>query len=460
MAGQNPETLGNPALAAAILEAGFSNAGLARRVNDRAHAQGLDTRYDKASVTRWVRHGDVPRGRAPEFIAEELSARLGRPVEPAQIGFPTDPHKLLSKHALTYRQSVQEALHVVAELSHGDVTRRAVLGALPFVGSALLPAQRSWLLHLLDSEPARLAAVADSSTLAQATAMIGMFDEMDNRFGGAGVRTSITGYLANQLMPHLRGTVAAAERTQLFTCAAKLAAMAGWSAYDSAAYGLAQRYMIQALRLCEEGGDRVLAGQILAGLSHLATSLGNPRDGADLAETGIATARRTGSPLGLMRLHAMHARAHAALGDHRQAGQALVDAHAALAASQGPAAESPWVAYLDAHYLEAEAALVHRDLGEATEAERLARASVEANHDRRRRQAISRSVLATALLQQDQLDAALHAAGQALDHLADTNSERSVQALRDLDRRLTPFADVPTVREFRRTARPVLGRTA
>lgn len=37
--------------------------------------------------------------------------------------------------------------------------------------------------------------------------------------------------------------------------------------------------MTQALRLCAEGRDRVLGGQILAGLSHLATNLGRPDEG-------------------------------------------------------------------------------------------------------------------------------------------------------------------------------------
>lgn len=89
-----------------------------------------------------------------------------------------------------------------------------------------------------------------------------------------------------------------------------------------------------------------------------------------------------------------------------------------LEVSQGPAEESPWVRFLDHHYLEAEAALVHCDLGEATQAEHLAMASVEANSDRRRRQAISRSVLATAFLLQNRLDEAVGTASNAVDLLA------------------------------------------
>lgn len=69
--------------------------------------------------------------------------------------------------------------------------------------------------------------------------------------------------------------------------------------------------MTQGLRLCAEGRDRVLGGQILAGLSHLATNLGRPDEGVALARAGVATAKGAGSPLGLMRLYAMAARGHA-----------------------------------------------------------------------------------------------------------------------------------------------------
>ena len=45
----------NRQLAALIAEAGFSNAGLARRVDQLGLEHGLDILYDKTSVTRWLR---------------------------------------------------------------------------------------------------------------------------------------------------------------------------------------------------------------------------------------------------------------------------------------------------------------------------------------------------------------------------------------------------------------------
>jgi tetratricopeptide (TPR) repeat protein len=246
----------------------------------------------------------------------------------------------------------------------------------------------------------------------------------------------------------------------LYAAAARLAAMAGWSSYDAGEYGLAQRYMTQGLRLCAEGRDRVLGGQILAGLSHLTTNLGRPDEGVALARAGVATAKGAGSPLGLMRLYAMAARGHAAQGHSCEASEALRLAEAQLDMSRGPDQESVWVRYLDHHYLQAEAALCFRDLGLAAQAERTASESLSANADRRRRQAISRSVLATAHLQQDRLDEAVGTATEALDTLSTVHSERSIQALRDFRTRLEPRRHEPMVQEFERRSRAVLGAVA
>ncbi|MFI1358870.1 hypothetical protein ACH4TV_35690 [Streptomyces sp. NPDC020898] len=461
----------NKALATALKDAGCSYASLAHRVNDLGRRQGVDTNYDKASVTRWLQ-GQQPRGATPELIAAVLCERLARPLSPADLGFLPDQQRPVVGRALVYGDDVAETLHTLAELGCTDISRRTLLGAVPFVPGALTNPQREWLLWLLENtgsgegggDPGGVRpgfAVDAGGPVEQVHAMIGMFDEMDNHYGGGGVRTSIVHYLSTEIIPMLqqRG-VAPAPLRELFAAAARLAAMAGWSSYDAGEYGLAQRYMIQGLRLCAEGRDRVLGGQILAGLSHLATSLGRPDEGVCLARAGLATAKGSGSPLGLMRLYAMSARGHAALGRARETSEALREAEQQLAASRGSAQESPWVRFLDHHYLEAESALCFRDLGWAAQAENTAVESVRAHADRRRRQAISRSVLATAQLQQHRLDEAIGTATEALDALSGVHSERSIQALRDFRGRLAPHRGEPMVQEFEHRSRPVLGAVA
>uniref|UniRef100_A0AAU1ZQ99 Transcriptional regulator n=1 Tax=Streptomyces sp. NBC_00093 TaxID=2975649 RepID=A0AAU1ZQ99_9ACTN len=461
----------NKTLATALKDAGCSYASLAHRVNELGRRQGVETNYDKASVTRWLQ-GQQPRGGTPELIAAVLSERLARPLSPADLGFVPDQQRPVVGRALVYGEDVAETLHTLAELGSTDISRRTLLGTVPFVAGALTNPQREWLLWLLENEgtadgdAVRLASVAvaplgAAGPVEQVHAMIGMFDEMDNHYGGGGVRTSIVHYLSTEIIPMLQQRGLAPGRLrELFAAAARLAAMAGWSSYDAGEYGLAQRYMTQGLRLCAEGRDRVLGGQILAGLSHLATSLGRPDEGVCLARAGLATAKGAGSPLGLMRLYAMSARGHAALGRARETSDALHAAEQQLAASRGSAEESPWVRFLDHHYLEAESAVCFRDLGWAAQAENTAKQSVRAHADRRRRQAISRSVLATAHLQQHRLDEALSTATEALDALSGVHSERSIQALRDFRGRLAPHRGEPMVQEFDRRSRPVLGAAA
>jgi hypothetical protein len=452
---------GNRVLWAALKEAGCSYASLALRVNELGRRQGTDSHYDKASVTRWLQ-GQQPRGGTPELIATVLSERLGRAVGPADLGFHSDPQRPVASRALVYGEDVAETLHTLAELGSTDISRRSLLGAVPFVAAALSNPQREWLLWLLEHRDTVSPTLPVSDgPVEQVHAMIAVFDQMDNHYGGGGVRTSIVHYLSTEVVPMLqqRGTPPR-QRHRLYAAAARLAAMAGWSSYDAGEYGLAQRYMTQGLRLCAEGRDRVLGGQILAGLSHLATSLGRPDEGVALARAGIVTARGAGSPLGLMRLYAMSARGHAAQGRPDDASEALRLAERQLAASKGAEHESPWVRYLDHHYLQAESALCFRDLGFARQAERTASESLGSGADRRRRQAISRSVLATAHLQQDRLDEAVGTATLALETLSAVHSERSVQALRDFRRRLEPRRGEPVVQEFERRSRGVLGAAA
>ncbi len=340
-----------------------------------------------------------------------------------------------------------------------DLDRRALLKMVPFIGAALLAPQRDWLLALVESDALKSPVLDAAGPAASARAMVRVFDEMDNRYGGGHARVSALNYLTDELLPLLRRPHRERELRDLFTTAAKLAAMAGWMTYDVGGYGLAQRYMTQALRLCAEGGDHVLAGQILAGLSHLATNVGNPEEGLALARAGIATTKRSGSPLGLMRIHAMQARAHAALGEAPQATTALSEAERALDASHGPAAESEWVQYLDSSYLAVEMACCFRDLEDHDNAERFAEIAAPDISAFGRRQTISLAVLATARLQRKEpdLNGAVATARRALRQLDRVSSERSVQALRDFRRKLAPYRRETTAREFEAEARVRLG---
>ena len=80
------------------------------------------------------------------------------------------------------------------------------------------------------------------------------FLRLDNLFGGGRARPTVVRYLHDEVTPLLRsGNYSDAVGRELFAAAAELTRLAGWMAYDLEQHGLAQRYLIQALRLAGRG---------------------------------------------------------------------------------------------------------------------------------------------------------------------------------------------------------------
>ncbi|GAB2918161.1 hypothetical protein GCM10027280_01490 [Micromonospora polyrhachis] len=438
----------NEALAAAIRSAGCSHAGLARRINKLGAARGMCLAYDKTAVSHWL-SGTQPRPQVRFLIAEALSEKLHRPVTLAELGLAEPEAPSCTVGGLLYQRSIGPTISTLMELAKLDIERRSLLKMAPFLAGALVAPQRDWLLHLLGQE--NTSPPAETSAPADALLEMGrVFEDLDNRLGGGHARLALVQYLREQVTPLLRLPHPDGQRQRLFTAAAHLVSTAGWMTYDSGDLGLAQRYMTQALRLCAEGGELALANQIFAGLSHLTISAGSPQEGLNLALTGLATAKQTDSRLGLMRLHAMRARAHAALGERRQATQAITAAEHALDASPGPDNESQWGRFLNASFLAAETAACMQDVGDHAAAQRFAAMAAAGTGQLGRRQTISLAVLATAQLDQPSrdLEGAVDNATKALNGMAGISSQRSAKALNDVRRRLAPFRREAIVREF------------
>ena len=134
----------NERLQALIQEAGCSNAGLARRVNMCGAEHGLDLRYDKTSVARWLR-GQQPRGGRRRIIAEALGRKLGRTVTIDEIGM-ANGKNLASGVGLQFSPTVLGAIEQVCELWRSDVGRRDFLSGSTVAASALVEPSRDWLI--------------------------------------------------------------------------------------------------------------------------------------------------------------------------------------------------------------------------------------------------------------------------------------------------------------------------
>lgn len=148
--------------------------------------------------------------------------------------------------------------------------------------------------------------------------------------------------------------------------------------------------------------------------------------------------------------YAAEARGHALLGDvrtcHEVAGRALRSLeHAEPSSGDDP----PWIAHFDDAYLADELAHCYRDLGQPEAAAHHAAHALDGHPESRaRRRAIGLVLLATAQVQQREVEQACHTGTRAVELLGRLRSSRGAEYLDDLQQRLEPYADEPSVREF------------
>ncbi|MGA5100878.1 transcriptional regulator [Streptomyces lavendulocolor] len=440
----------NERLQALIQEAGCSNAGLARRVNMVGQERGLDLRYDKTSVARWLR-GQQPRGRAPGIIAEALGRKLGRTVTIDEIGM-ANGKNLASGVGLQFSPTVLGAIEQVCELWRSDVGRRDFLSGSTVAASALVEPSRDWLITAADPQVARQAGsrvgMADVEAV---TAMTAALVDLDHRFGSGHVRPVVVHYLNSVVSGLLSGSYRDNVGRRLFAAVARLTELAGYMAVDTGQPGLAQRYYIQALRLAQAAGDRGYGGYVLAAsMSHLAAQLGNPREIAQLARAAQEGARGHVPPRAEAMFLAAEARGHALLGDLRMCQEVAARAVTAMDRVDPESGDDPaWIAHFDRAYLADELAHCYRDLGRPEDAARAATEALDGHPaTRARRRAIGLVLLATAQVQQREVEAACHTGTRAAELLGSLRSSRGAEYLDDLQQRLEPYADEPAVREF------------
>lgn len=146
MSERPPQRIPNRQLAALIAEAGFSHAGLARRVDQLGLEHGLDLRYDKTSVTRWLR-GQQPRGTTPALIAEVFTRRLGRRLSAQDLGLDACAPVYAG---LEFATCPDEAIDIVSGLWRKDSGSHAELRKIAFTPAGLVVPSRDWLIGRAD----------------------------------------------------------------------------------------------------------------------------------------------------------------------------------------------------------------------------------------------------------------------------------------------------------------------
>ncbi|MGJ5751000.1 hypothetical protein FB563_4687 [Streptomyces puniciscabiei] len=472
----------NRQLAALIAEAGFSNAGLARRVDQLGLEHGLDLRYDKTSVTRWLR-GQQPRGTTPALIAEVFTRRLGRRLTAQDLGLDACAPVYAG---LEFAATPEEAVDIVSGLWRKDSGSHAELRKIAFTPAGLVVPSRDWLIGKPDDRVAREPALRvpaqgrSAPARPQARAVLPLpprargqaerapgnkvtggdinalrsvgelFRTLDDRYGGGHARQALVRYLEHECEPMLRGSYDEQTGRKLFAAAADLTRLAGWTSYDIAAHGLAQRYFVQALRLAQAAGDRAYGSFVLVTMSRQAVYLGHGREAVQLARVAQQGAGTGGPPVVQALLHAAEARAHGVLGEVRACTAALVRAERALEAAR-PGDEVPyWAKFFDEAQLADEFGHCHRDLQQFRAAAQHAERSLQLRAPAYARSRLfCRVVLATARLGLGELDQACALAAEAAGQAAEMRSARAIEYVRDFERRLEPYRDAAPVRGYR-----------
>ncbi|WP_324783825.1 regulator [Streptomyces sp. H51] len=472
----------NRQLAALIAEAGFSNAGLARRVDQLGLEHGLDLRYDKTSVTRWLR-GQQPRGTTPALIAEVFTRRLGRRLTAQDLGLDACAPVYAG---LEFAGTPEEAVDIVSGLWRKDSGSHAELRKIAFTPAGLVVPSRDWLIgraddHLARGEqqsPAAEAARAGrtpavpaqgrpvvprqrgaerapgqkvtTGDVAALRSVADLFRALDHMYGGGHARQALVRYLEHECEPMLRGTYGEQTGRRLFAATADLTRLAGWTSYDIAAHGLAQRYFVQALRLAQAAADRAYGSYVLVTMSRQAVYLGHGREAVQLARVAQQGVGTGAPPVVQALLHAAEARGHGVLGEVRNCTASLVRAERALETAR-PGDEVPfWARSFDEAQLADEFGHCHRDLQQFRAAAQHAERSLQLRAPSYARSRLfSRVVLASARLGLGELDEACRLGVEAAAQSAEMRSVRAVEYVKDFERRLEPYKDAAPVRGYR-----------
>ncbi|MEW1724142.1 regulator [Streptomyces sp. NPDC093109] len=494
MSERPPQRIPNRQLAALISEAGFSNAGLARRVDQLGLEHGLDLRYDKTSVTRWLR-GQQPRGTTPALIAEVFTRRLGRRLSAQDLGLDACAPVYAG---LEFASSPEEAVDIVGGLWRKDSGSHSELRKIAFTPAGLVVPSRDWLIGRPDERvghpalatahnavrvpaqgrpapgtapvhpppPAAPSGAAPAVPRQRTERAVGqkvtpgdvealrsvgdLFRTLDDAYGGGHARQALIRYLEHEAEPMLRGVYGETTGRRLFGAAAELTRLAGWTSYDIAAHGLAQRYFVQALRLAQAAGDRAYGSYVLITMSRQAVYLGHGREAVQLARVAQQGIGASAPPAVQALLHAAEARGHGVLLDTRACQSSLLRAERSLEAAR-PGDDVPrWARFFDEAQLADEFGHCHRDLGQHRACVQHAERSLQLRAPAfARSRLFCRVVLACGRLGLGELDQACLLGAEAAQQAAEMRSARAVEYVRDFERRLEPYRDAAAVRGYR-----------
>ena len=276
----------NRALVRVIAHAGMSNTGLASRIRVEAKRRGIDASPDHVSVKRWL-DGTRPHDDTIRCIAAVLSAKLGREVSFAEIGYEVQQQHAeidIVEDGARYPAESARAVELLDTLTNADmadspevIRSNWVSETAPSVITGYLFSSPTW------QDDQGSAITANAAAAERIRSFTRHLMDLDFNYGGGHVRRVLLFYFRSEIVPLLRQPRPDPIRREIFSAAAEVAQLLGWSAYDAGRHGAAQRYFMQGLRLASEAEDPVLGGRLLSNLSHQANYLGRYNEALQFA---------------------------------------------------------------------------------------------------------------------------------------------------------------------------------
>src|SRR3954454_18776685 len=187
----------NERLARAMSDARISNKALARAVRELSERRGAPIGCDHTSVSRWL-SGTRPRGAAPDYIAEVLSSRIGRPVSLVDIGM-SAADQVPATLGLVYEESPEQAVDSIGKLWRADLDQVRAIADAPMHAGAGGEAALAWLVRGEDVPQRSRGTRVGASDIAVARATVDTFAALDNRYGGGQAREALIQYLASHM---------------------------------------------------------------------------------------------------------------------------------------------------------------------------------------------------------------------------------------------------------------------
>ncbi|MFC4503237.1 MULTISPECIES: sporulation protein [Streptomyces] len=427
-------------------ETGFSNKGLAKRMRDLAQQRGSTLGTTHVAVQRW-RDGAGIRAQAAAIMADVFGSKLGRRITPGDLGLFGAPEPAIPQ-PVAYAAVLPDALTALEGLSEErPEPESASLLIIPDgeINAAVL----SWMVARPDGVQAdrhssQRVGMRDVRAIQTATEM---FMRLDFLYGGGHGHKALRHYFRHEVLPLLNASYSEKVGHALFTVAAETAEVLGWMAYDIGNHGLANRYLLHALRLTQVTGDRMFGASVLANLSHQANYLGQTSRALQLARSAVEGAKGSATPRAKA-MYAIHeARALSSAGDLTGASRAMNEAERHF---EGATADGPeWLAYFDEAELIGEFSHCFRDLKRPAESLRFAEKAVaKTDPQYARTLGFCRMVLAESHILNGDLDSAIVAATQAVDEGESLQSARFLRYVTDFQQGISTHAGVPIVTQF------------